>query len=431
MSLLKVEAAPAHRGALSMKNRWTGGQYSLFRILFGSSLLIHFAQLLPRGAELFSDQGVLPASASPLLRAFPNVLALSDAPWAVTTLLSLALVASGLFIVGWWDRFAAIFLWYVWACLFGRNPLISNPGLPYVGLLLVVHAFLPRAPYGSLERTRDVDPGSSWRMPADRFAVVWILMAVGYTYSGFTKWVSPSWLDGSAVEYVLRSPLARPGPVRDWLLTWPSSLLQAMSYGALAAEVLFAPLACVARLRPYVWMLLLSMHIGLIALIDFADLSLGMVMLHLFTFNPKWVQARSPELTEHLFYDGNCGLCHRAVRFVLSEDFSGTAFRFAPLQGEAFTRLVAESQRSSLPDSVVVLCANGSLKVRSEAVLHLLSRLGGFWRVLAVVMGWVPASVLNRGYDFIARIRGRLFAKPKDACPLLPPALRVRFDMEP
>jgi hypothetical protein len=31
------------------------------------------------------------------------------------------------------------------------------------------------------------------------------------------------------------------------------------------------------------------MHLSLIALIDFADLSLGMVLIHLFTFDPGWV----------------------------------------------------------------------------------------------------------------------------------------------
>jgi len=68
-------------------NRWTGGQYSLYRVLFGTYLLIHFAQLLPWGAELFSNQGVLPdASASPILYLFPNVLALSDSPATVLRL---------------------------------------------------------------------------------------------------------------------------------------------------------------------------------------------------------------------------------------------------------------------------------------------------------------------------------------------------------
>ncbi len=39
---------------------------------------------------------------------------------------------------------------------------------------------------------------------------------------------------------------------------------------------------------------MLSMHAALLVLVDFADLSLGMVMLHLFTFDPAWLRgARS------------------------------------------------------------------------------------------------------------------------------------------
>ena len=65
-----------------MSNGWTGGQYSVFRALFGLYLCVHFAQLLPWGAELFSRHGMLPdASASPLSRLFPNVLTWLDAPW--------------------------------------------------------------------------------------------------------------------------------------------------------------------------------------------------------------------------------------------------------------------------------------------------------------------------------------------------------------
>jgi hypothetical protein len=44
-----------------------------------------------------------------------------------------------------------------------------------------------------------------------------------------------------------------------------------------------------------------------------------MVMLHFFTFDPAWVKPFGAE-TEMIFYDGHCGLCHRAVRFVLAED---------------------------------------------------------------------------------------------------------------
>jgi hypothetical protein len=66
-----------------------------------------------------------------------------------------------------------------------------------------------------------------------------------------------------------------------------------MSYGALALELLFLPLALIPRLRPWLWLALLGMHLGLIALIDFADLSFGMVVFHLFVADPAWLPRRS------------------------------------------------------------------------------------------------------------------------------------------
>src|SRR5262249_22436157 len=113
-----------------MSNGWTGGRYSLFRAAFGCYLFLHFAQLVPWAAELFSSCGVLAdGRASPLLHLFPNVLALWDGPVFVTALVAAAAGLSLLFAVGYRDRAAAVLLWYVWACLHGRMPLISNPGL--------------------------------------------------------------------------------------------------------------------------------------------------------------------------------------------------------------------------------------------------------------------------------------------------------------
>ncbi len=64
-----------------MRNGWTGGQYSLFRVTFGLYLAIHFTHLIPWGAELFSNAGALSESTlSPLARLFPNYLVLFDTP---------------------------------------------------------------------------------------------------------------------------------------------------------------------------------------------------------------------------------------------------------------------------------------------------------------------------------------------------------------
>jgi len=129
-----------------------------------------------------------------------------------------------------------------------------------------------------------------------------------------------------------------------------------------------------------------------------------------------------------LFYDGHCALCHRAVKFVLKHDRSGKAFRFAPLTGPTFQAQVPPERRADLPDSVVVLTEEGALLIRSDAFLHILRRLGGGWRILAGALVVIPRPVRDFAYDFIARIRYRVFGTKDDWCPMVPPDLRARFD---
>jgi predicted DCC family thiol-disulfide oxidoreductase YuxK len=132
--------------------------------------------------------------------------------------------------------------------------------------------------------------------------------------------------------------------------------------------------------------------------------------------------------SEILFYDGHCGLCHRTVKFVLRQDRAGSAFRFAPLQGETFQARVPPSERTGLPDSIIVLTQEGRLLVRSDAFLHILRRLGGGWKVLGSMLGVVPRAVRDAAYDFVARIRYRVFGRRDALCPVVPPDLRARFD---
>jgi predicted DCC family thiol-disulfide oxidoreductase YuxK len=130
---------------------------------------------------------------------------------------------------------------------------------------------------------------------------------------------------------------------------------------------------------------------------------------------------------ETIFYDGYCALCHGTVKFVLRRDRSGAAFRFAPLQGETFLARVPEKQRIAVPDSIVVLTRDASLLVRSDAILHILHRLGGFWRAIAGILGVIPHVLRDAGYNFIARVRYRVFGRRDDSCPVVPPELRARF----
>jgi len=112
----------------------------------------------------------------------------------------------------------------------------------------------------------------------------------------------------------------------------------------------------------------------------------------------------------------------------LKHDRTGTAFRFAPLQGETFRARVPVGRRAGLPDSVVVETRDGRLLTRSRAAVHILRQLGGGWRILAALLGAVPRPLGDTVYDFIARVRYRVFGRSGELCPVVPPGLRARFD---
>ena len=150
--------------------------------------------------------------------------------------------------------------------------------------------------------------------------------------------------------------------------------------------------------------------------------------LALLSCDPAWVPAKRAGAPARLFYDGDCGLCHAAVRFVLAEDREGRAFRFAPLSSESFARVAPIEVRATLPDSIVVALRDGALLVRSAAALEIAARLGGLWRALARVTALLPAALLDRLYDAIARNRKRFVGPPADSCPAVSPELRARFD---
>ena len=129
---------------------------------------------------------------------------------------------------------------------------------------------------------------------------------------------------------------------------------------------------------------------------------------------------------EIVFYDGTCGLCHGAVRFVLKHD-RRSRFRFAPLGGLTYRSEIPPERRRSLPDSLVVMAENGSIRTRSDGVLHILRALGSGWGVLAGVGAVVPRPLRDAVYDGVARVRRRLFRRPPELCPVVPEEVRDRF----
>lgn len=411
------------------KAGWTGGQYSVFRMIFAAYLAVHFAHLLPWAGELFSHTGMLAdGSLSPLLALFPNILRLDDSPLMVQVLVFSAVFAALAFGIGWHDRLAAIWLWYVLACLYSRNPLIANPALPYVGWMLLAHICIPARPYGALSARGRVNPSGEWVMPAAIFSAASIVLALSYSYSGYTKLLSPSWVSGDTLAYVLQNPLARDWWLRDVFLGLPAIILSLITWFILVIELAYAPLALIPKLRPWLWGSMLIVQFGFLLLLDFPDLTFGMLMFHLLTFDPTWLpQQRSAG--SRIYYDGECGLCHKVVRFVLSED-SQRQFYFSPLGSDYFRQQMSPDVRMRLPDSLVLQVANGDFYLRSDAVIHILKQLGGLWLPIGLMLQLLPKRLRDWGYDWVGAHRKQVFAQPLQACPLLPAELQQRFMLD-
>lgn len=140
---------------------------------------------------------------------------------------------------------------------------------------------------------------------------------------------------------------------------------------------------------------------------------------------------RAPGTVDVIFYDGGCALCHGMVKLLLRADADGERFSYAPLDGALFRGLIDATARASLADSVVVRTADGAVLERSAAALWIAARLGGLYRAASVFASALPRAWRDRAYDALAGARFRIFGRTSgdDACPVLAPELRARFDL--
>jgi len=406
-------------------------QFSFFRIILGIYLIMHFMLLIPYGTEIWSNLGILPDASLNLTHGyFPNFLNYFDDPWMIKGFIGLATCLSILFTLGIKRQWVAIVLWYIWVCLFDRNNLISNPGIPFVGWLLLCCACIPAGePWSLTKQPRK----HKWVFPKTIFIGAWVIMALSYTISGLDKLMAPSWQDGTALFHLLENPLARDWWFREALLMLPMPFLKMMTWGILALEILFLPLAIFKKTRKWVWITMIGMHLGILLVIDFADLTLGMLMIHWFTFDGRWFKPKRIENRVDpniVFFDGVCGLCDRFIRFLMREDRSDI-FAFAPLQGKTAAAVLPYNQEEQL--STMRYISDEQIFEKSDAVIKIMSHLGGIWKVASVFLV-VPKTWRDGLYDFVAERRNNdnwisrnLGFKNDEACEILSEADRRKL----
>lgn len=125
-----------------------------------------------------------------------------------------------------------------------------------------------------------------------------------------------------------------------------------------------------------------------------------------------------------IFYDGPCQLCQWWVRFLLRAD-KEALWQFASLQSPLARHLGLGEAAGGDQDSVVVW-ENGKTWFRSGAVIVILDRMGGRWRMMAKLLRLVPLRWRDGVYRIVARYRNRWWGRT-DACLIPPPHVRHRF----
>lgn len=126
-----------------------------------------------------------------------------------------------------------------------------------------------------------------------------------------------------------------------------------------------------------------------------------------------------------VLYDGECGLCHASVRFVLKRE-RAPYFHFAPLHGDTATALRARFPGKIPDDTTTVIVVDGDeVLLRSRAFFRIGRHLRQPWR-LASGFRFLPAWLTDLPYRLVARARYRIWGKA-DACTLPSPDHAARM----
>jgi predicted DCC family thiol-disulfide oxidoreductase YuxK len=134
-----------------------------------------------------------------------------------------------------------------------------------------------------------------------------------------------------------------------------------------------------------------------------------------------------------MLFDGLCGLCNRAVLFVVQRDHADR-FRFAPQQSALAAAILSRhglDREAMLKSNSVYLVFNAGsehqrLLTQSDVTVNMLLLLGGRWRALGYLLRAVPAFARNAAYGLFARNRYRLTGR-YEVCPLPTEAERMKF----
>lgn len=155
-----------------------------------------------------------------------------------------------------------------------------------------------------------------------------------------------------------------------------------------------------------------------------STVSASFFLFHLFLFRLSFFPSTGKGGL--LIYDGECGVCHQFIRFLLREDFRRGLYYVSNQDPSLSNWKIAYKE---LPYDKTVIFAQRQVSplLRMEAIITILFYLGGFWAFIAHTLNLIPLPFMNLCYRAFAFIRRFFLPRPSSLCPLTPPEWREQF----
>ncbi|HVY01637.1 MAG TPA: HTTM domain-containing protein, partial [Candidatus Nanoarchaeia archaeon] len=154
----------------------------------------------------------------------------------------------------------------------------GDPSIPFIYWLLIATIAIPD------------EKESKWKMPSQVYLSALIVLCIGYFMGGILKIFSPSWANGSAMQIILGLPNTRFGFIENLSNIIPSWIFVIITFSVILIE-LFAPVFLIIKnTRKMWWILLTAMHILVLFCFTITQVSIGMLLYHLFLLDLAWIK---------------------------------------------------------------------------------------------------------------------------------------------
>jgi predicted DCC family thiol-disulfide oxidoreductase YuxK len=124
-----------------------------------------------------------------------------------------------------------------------------------------------------------------------------------------------------------------------------------------------------------------------------------------------------------ILFDGTCAFCEGSVKFIAGRDDG--YHRFGASQTPEGRALLEQHGIDREAARSIVLIEDGTVYLRSTAVLRIARHMRAPWNVAAMFL-LVPRPIRDFVYGIVASIRHRL-AGESNACEIPPPEIRARL----